>query len=54
MTSQLNIPFLLTDSATENLIKSKFYFAGGCYFVKTDTVIEYLQKSIAAVTDIMP
>ena len=41
-----------------DLIKSKFYFAGGCsrymFLFKTATVIEYLDNSVAAVSDIMP
>jgi DNA polymerase III delta prime subunit len=40
------------------LIKSKFYFAGGCsrfmFLFKTATVTEYLDDSVAAVSDIMP
>jgi hypothetical protein len=47
-----------TEPSRIDLIKSKFYFAGGCarfmFFFKTATVIKYLTSSVAAVSDIMP
>jgi hypothetical protein len=46
------------ESSRVDLIKAKFYFAGGCarlmFLFKTADVIEYLTDSVAAVRDIMP
>jgi DNA polymerase III delta prime subunit len=46
-----------TEPSRIDLIKAKFYFAGGCsrfmFLFKTATVIEYLDESVAAVSDIM-
>jgi hypothetical protein len=41
-----------------DMITSKFYFAGGCarfmFLYNTATVIDYLRRSVEAVSDIMP